>query len=122
MKPFVNDLKVIGPEDRHDTFFQQVWEQTVGAAGVILRNPREQQVATKVHMEGKFKNPHLNTLDAVWEVLGNAFVQALVPTLDNEISINSVNTVLPEDKRNKVQKIFSPRKENGDKKNKENKF
>lgn len=51
-------------------------------------------------MEGKFKNPQTNTLDAIWEVLRNAFVQALLPSVDNEININSVNSVTPVDKRN----------------------
>ena len=69
-------------------------------------------------MEGKFKNPQTNTLDAIWEVLRNAFVQALLPSVDNEININSVNSVTPVDKRNEFQKIFSSGKTNKDKKNK----
>ena len=69
-------------------------------------------------MEGKFKNPQTNTLDAIWEVLRNAFVQALLPSVDNEININSVNSATPVDKRNEFQKIFSSGKTNKNKKNK----
>ena len=116
VKPIIKDLKVVGPEDRHDTFFNKVWEQIVGAAGVILKNQKKDQVATKVNMEGSFKNPKTNTLDAIWEVLRNAFIQALLPEIDNTISINSVNTATPEDKKNILQKIFSSDKKKKDEK------
>jgi len=69
-------------------------------------------------MEGSFKNPQTNTLDAIWEVLRNAFVQALLPEVDNTITINSVNTATPVNKRNVSQKIFSSGNKNNDKKNK----
>ena len=116
VKPIIKDLKVVGPEDRHDEFFNKVWEQIVGAAGVILKNQKKDQVATKVNIEGSFKNPKTNTLDAIWEVLRNAFIQALLPEIDNTISINSVNTATPEDKKNILQKIFSSDKKKEDEK------
>ena len=118
VKPIIKDLKVVGPEDRHDTFFNKVWEQIVGAAGVIFKNQKKDQVATKVNIEGSFKNPKTNTLDAVWEVLLNAFVQALLPEVDNTISINSVKTETPQDKRNFLQRIFSSGKKNNEDKKK----
>ena len=118
VKPIIKDLKVVGIEDRHDTFFNKVWEQIVGAAGEIFRNQKKDQVATKVNMEGSFKNPKTNTLDAVWEVLLNAFVQALLPEVDNTISINSVKTEAPQDKRNLLQRVFSSGKKNNEDKKK----
>jgi len=118
VKPIIKDLKVVGAEDRHDTFFNKVWEQIVGAAGVIFKNQKKDQVATKVNMEGSFKNPQTNTLDAVWEVLLNAFVQALLPEVDNTISINSVKTEAPQDKRNLLQRVFSSGKKNNEDKKK----
>ena len=48
--------------------------------------------ATKIPIEGNFKNPHVKTLYAVWEVLRNAFIQALMPQIDNDINIHSVKT------------------------------
>lgn len=55
VKPIIKDLKVIGPQDRHDSFTQQVWQHIEGAAGVVLRNQKKDQVATKVMMEGNLK-------------------------------------------------------------------
>lgn len=117
VKPAITDLKVTGPEDRKDTFFQIIWESLVGAVGVALKNQQKDQVATKIRIVGSFKNPHTNTLDAVWELLRNAFVVALRPSIDNEININSVKNAKP-DKRNFMQKIFSPDKKKGGKENK----
>jgi hypothetical protein len=118
VKPIIKDLDVVGPQDRKDNFMNKVWEQVVGAAGVILRNQRKDQVASKIELQGNFKDPKTNTLNAVWEVLRNAFVQALVPSVDHEININSVGTEKPEDKRNLLQRIFKSGKKKEDKEKK----
>ncbi len=107
VKPIINDLDVVGPEDRHDEFFNKVWEEIVGAAGKILKNQKTDLIATKVNMGGSFKNPQTSLLDAIWEVLRNAFIQALLPGIDNTISIKSVTSATPVDNRTKFQKIFS---------------
>jgi len=107
VKPVIKDLKVTGVQDSSDSFFQKVWEHVVGAAGVVLRNQPKDQVATKVPMEGSFKNPQTNIFEAVWEVLRNAFIQALMPSIDHEINLQSVKTDDPEDKRNLLQRVFS---------------
>ena len=117
VKPIIKDLKVLGPKDKNDGIFHLLWESIVGSAGFVFKNQKADQVATKVPMEGTFKNPQINTLEALWEVLSNAFIQALVPSIDHEININSVKSVKPEDKRNFIQKIFSPgQKKEDDKK------
>jgi len=115
VKPIIKNLDVVGPEDRKDAFFQKIWESIVGAAGVIFRNQKKDQVATKVELEGSFKDPKSNTLDAIWEVLRNAFIQALLPSVDNQISINSVDAKKEEDHKNIFQKIFG-KKDDKDKK------
>lgn len=99
VKPIIKDLDVVGPQDKHDNFFNKVYEQIVGAAGVLFRNQKKEQVATKVRIEGDFNNPETNTIDAIWEVLRNAFIQALLPSVDNEINIKSFNTEKPDEKK-----------------------
>ena len=107
VKPIIKDLDIVGPEDRKDSFFQKVWESIISVAGVILKNQRKDQIATKIRMEGNYHDPKTNTLDAIWEILRNAFIQALMPTVDNLISINSVKEEKPEVKQNLFQKLFS---------------
>jgi hypothetical protein len=111
VKPEITDLKVTGPEDRNDAFLHKLWESIVGAAGVVLKNQQKDQVATKIRLEGNFKNPHTNTLDAIWELLRNAFVQALTPSIDNEININSVKNAQTRQKKLFTENIFSRKKE-----------
>ncbi len=101
-------MDVVGIEDKDDGFFQQVWESIVGTVGVIFRNQPKDQVATKIELEGDFKDPDISTLDAVWEVMKNAFIQALMPSIDNEIDIKSVEKKNPKDEKNLLERIFSP--------------
>lgn len=107
VKPIIKDLDVLGPEDRKDAFFQKVWEALAGGVSKVLENPKKDQVATKVAIEGSFENPRTRTIDAVFELLRNAFIRALVPSVDNQISLNSLRDVEKEDKRNFFQKLFN---------------
>lgn len=109
VKPVIRDLVVVGPKDSNDTFFHRVFESAIGFAGVVLKNQRKDQIATRVHIEGKFDDPKINTMDAIWEIVKNAFIQAIIPNLDNDININSV-TDKPEHKNNLLRKIFSHKK------------
>ncbi|MHB8581322.1 MAG: DUF748 domain-containing protein [Ignavibacteriaceae bacterium] len=112
VKPMITDLQVLGPKDTNDTFSHKLWEYIVGGVGVIFKNQKENQIATKIRIEGDFNNPQTYTLDAVLEVLRNAFVQALLPGIDHEININSLGKKKPVDKRSFLQKIFSPAPKN----------
>lgn len=93
VKPIITNLEVIGPEDRHDSFLNKLYEKWVGTAGVIFKNRKEEQIATKIPIQGEYGDMTIGTWYAIIEVLRNAFIQALYPSIDNEITINSVNKV-----------------------------
>lgn len=116
VKPIIKELDVVGIEDQKDNFIRKLWESLVGGVGTVFKNQPRDQVATKVQMEGSFQNPDIQTLDAIWQVLRNAFIQALMPSIDYEININSVDEKTVKDDRNLLQKIFS--EEEGKKKKK----
>jgi hypothetical protein len=116
VKPIIKDLDVVGPEDASDNILHKIWESIVGAAGVALKNQKKDQIATKVDIEGNLKNPKVHTLDAVMEILRNAFIQALVPKIDNEISINSLKG---KKEGNIIKRIFASKDK--DKKEKKHK-
>src|SRR6185436_4408986 len=99
VKPVIKDLDVVGHEDRNDNLFRKMWEVMVGAAGVVLRNQKEGQIAAKVPIEGTFKDQTItHTWYAIVDLLRNAFIQALIPSIDNAINIRSINSKQPEDK------------------------
>lgn len=106
VKPLIKDLDVVGKEDRNDNFFSQVWEQVVGAAGVILRNQKKDQIAAKIPLEGTFKEVNADIVYAIFDMLRNAFIQALYPSIDYEINIHSVYDPPKEEKKGFLNKIF----------------
>jgi hypothetical protein len=117
IKPIIKDLDVVGPEDRKDNILQKIWEGAVGLVGVIFRNQKKDQVATKIPIEGDFKNPKTGVVDAIVQVVINAFIQALVPAIDNEISLSSIKAQ-PEAKKNIFQKIFTKKDKKDNRKKK----
>jgi hypothetical protein len=116
VKPLLKDLDIVGPEDKQDKFLQKFWEGIVGTAGVVFKNQKKDQVATKIPLEGTFQNTDANLWYAIVDILRNAFIEALKPSIDNEINIGSVNEVQEEKKKGFFEKIF-----NGDKKDKKKK-
>jgi hypothetical protein len=106
VKPLIKDLDVVGPEDRPDGLFQKLWEAVVGAAGGFLKNPAKEQVATKVAFEGRLDHPEVGAWGAITTSLRNAFVEALPPTIDNEINIATVGKNAPEKKKGFFKKLF----------------
>ena len=107
VKPVIKDLDVVGSEDRNDSFLNKLYEVLVSAAGIILKNPEEKQVATKIPLKGEYGKTIVGTWYAIVEVLRNAFIQALYPSIDNEINILSVNKVETEKKKGFLEKLFT---------------
>jgi hypothetical protein len=111
VKPIIKNLEVVGAKDSNHAFFHKVFESAIGFAGVVFKNQRKDQIATKIHLEGDFNNPKIYTRDAIWEIIKNAFIQAIIPSLDNDIDINSVVDD-PKQKRKFLGKIFPGKKKN----------
>lgn len=106
VKPVIQDLDVLGHEDRNDNFLRKVWEGFVGGVGEIFENQSKDQLATKIPFKGRLDDPKTNVWLTLANILQNAFIQAIQPSIDNEISIGSV-TEKNEDKKTFFQKIFS---------------
>ncbi len=105
VKPVIKNLDVLGKEDRDDNIFRKMWEAITGLAGEIFENQPKDQVATKIPFEGRLDNPQTDVWETVINVLENAFIRAIQPSIDHEINIASVDTK-KEDKKNFLEKIF----------------
>jgi hypothetical protein len=115
VKPLIKDLDVLGKEDRNDNLLRKIWEGIVGGVGELFENQPKDQVATKIPFQGRLDSPRTNIWFAIGTVLQNAFIQALQPSIDNEISIGSVKSPNQE-KKTFLQKIFgSDKKDKKDK-------
>ncbi len=105
VKPVIKDLDILGKEDRNDNIFRKMWEGLAGVVGEVFENQSEDQVATKIPFEGSLANPDTNTWEALAQILQNAFIQALQPSIDQEINLQAVDQAEPE-KETLIQKIF----------------
>ncbi|MCF2447415.1 DUF748 domain-containing protein [Dyadobacter sp. CY345] len=106
VKPIIKDLDVLGKEDRKDNLLQKLWEGAAGTVAEIFENQSKDQLATKIPFKGDMDEPDTNVWYALSNVLQNAFIHALQPTIDNEITIGSVKVGKDENKTF-LQKIFS---------------
>ncbi|MBO9613509.1 MAG: DUF748 domain-containing protein [Dyadobacter sp.] len=106
VKPVIKNLDVLGREDRKDNLLRKLWEAIAGGAGKLFENKNKDQVATKVPFQGRIDNPKTNVWVAITNILQNAFIHAIQPSIDNEISIASVKGDKQE-KKTFFQKIFS---------------
>jgi hypothetical protein len=112
VKPLIKDFKV---KQGEGNAIEIAWEAIAGTAAEILKNQRKDQLATKLPVEGRYKNTDIGIMDAIITVLRNAFVEALKPTIDNTVNIKDVKQ--SESKNNIFKKIFG--KNNEEKKNEE---
>jgi hypothetical protein len=104
VKPLIKELDVLGKEDRDDNLLRKIWEGLAGGIGEVFSNQKHDQVATKLELKGSFKNTKLDIWNAILEILRNAFIQALQPSIDQEISLATVETVDESDAGKKKEK------------------
>jgi hypothetical protein len=97
VKPLIKDLKVLSLKEDGGPV-QIVWEGLVGGITEVLSNQPKDQFATKVELNGKFNNPDVDIIEAIVTMLQNAFIQALRPSLDNDVSLETVDQAQPEEK------------------------
>ena len=87
IKPVIEDLDVVGREDRKDSFFRKLWEGMVGVAKDLLENNKTEQLATKIPIAGSYDDTTVGVWYAILSALRNGFIQALYPSVDNQVNI-----------------------------------
>ncbi|MBA3898962.1 MAG: DUF748 domain-containing protein [Bacteroidetes bacterium] len=96
-KPIINDLEIT-PLDPKDTgLLQRIYESAATVIRDILEAPGEEQVALRVPVEGQFDDPDLGLWTAIITLLKNAFIEALVPSIDHSVHIGQVQEVIKEE-------------------------
>jgi len=115
VKPIIKNLKVTGDATKHDSVLKKIWEGFVGTVAHVVTNHPKKQLATKIPFEGRLKEPYTDVWYSIGHVLENAFVRAIVPAIDHDISIASVEPV--KKKKTFFEKLFGSK----DKKKKDSK-
>ena len=86
MKPLFKDVKAYDPrQDQDKGFVKRLYERLVTGVSKLLENPPRDEVATKIDVQGRLDQPQTSTLQAVANLLRNAFIEAILPGLEREI-------------------------------------
>jgi hypothetical protein len=88
VKPLFTNLQVYSrAKDKGKPVLHQTYELAVGGAAKLLRSHSTKAVATNVNLSGKLDNPNVSTLQAVLELMRNAFLHAIVPGFDRQENV-----------------------------------
>ena len=83
IKPILKNSKLLGKEDG---FFNGLWEGFVGFFKFVLKNQKENTLATKVPIEGDLNAVQSKIWPTISNIFKNAWIQAFKNTTDNEIN------------------------------------
>ena len=117
VKPLIRDIDVLGHEDRKDNILRKLWEGLTDVVSEVFENQKKETVATKIPLRGKFENPKANIFFAVAQILQNAFVSALQPSIDEQINLGTVDR--EQEKKGFLEKVFGGKDEKDHKKDKQ---
>ena len=85
VKPLFKDVKAADPaKDVDKTLMQKVWAHVVDLAAKLLKNVPRREVATKIDVGGEIDQPQTSVLQAIGNLLRNAFIKAILPGLERE--------------------------------------
>ena len=83
VKPLFKDVKAYDPsQDRDKGFVKKLYEKLVGGVSKLLKNVPRDEVATKVDVAGRLDEPQTSTLQAIGNLIRNAFIEAILPGLE----------------------------------------
>ena len=87
VKPLFKDVKAADADkDRDKTFTQKLYARLVDIAAKVLKNFPRREVATKIDVSGEIDQPQTRMLQAIGNLLRNAFVKAILPGFDRATS------------------------------------
>ena len=91
VKVFFDHLDVFAwKKEREKNILKIFWEAIVGTVTTVLRNQPNDQLATKVPISGVYTNSSVDIATTIGELLRNAFIRALLPKYDKEVTTTDV--------------------------------
>jgi hypothetical protein len=91
VKTFFNNLDVFKwQKEKNKTPLQVIWDGIVESAAVAFKNHPNDTLATKIPISGTYQKSEVGIWSAIGNLLRNAFIHALVPKVDETVTINKV--------------------------------
>ncbi len=88
-KPFVKNLQI--EEEKNANLGQKIYEGAISIAYKILKNNEQKSTATQINISGKIDDPNISLFSIIGNLLYHGFIQALIPSVDNKISMEDIN-------------------------------
>ena len=86
VKPLFKDVQAYDPaQDRDKSTVKKVYEKLVTGVSKLMKNVPRKEVATEVDISGPVGNPDGSTLQAIVNLIQNAFFKAILPGFDREV-------------------------------------
>lgn len=80
IKPLLRNVEVFDwqqdVENQDKGFFRSIWEAVVGGGEKVLKNQRQDQIATRVELRGSTRQQDISAFQAFIGILRNGFVEA----------------------------------------------
>jgi len=91
LKVFFNNLDVFQwDKERKKNVLKIFWEAIVAGVSEVFKNHVKDQLATKIPIVGTYTNSSVGLWTATGTLLQNAFIRALVPKLDQSVTVEQV--------------------------------
>lgn len=117
VKPLIDNLNVLKPKEEKPGPLKFIYEGMIEGLGELFKNQPADRVATRVEFAGDLKDPKVNIWTLVVNILRNAFVDVLLPGIDQTISLGDSKGDEEKQKKEDKKKRKAQRKEEKEKKN-----
>lgn len=87
-KPFMKNLKIGAP--KKSSPLSALADNLASVAKKILENPKQKTIATKINISGRIDDPDTSLLSIIGYLIQHAFINALLPQVDDSIGIKDV--------------------------------
>jgi len=92
LKVFFTDLNVFAwKKERGKNVLAAFWDAVVGGVATVFKNQPKDQLAMKVPISGSYSNSTVGVWTATATLLQNAFIHALVPKIDEHVTVEEVD-------------------------------
>lgn len=90
VKPLIRNLDIVQWNKEEGNVFQVLWETVVAGTAELFENQKRDQVGSKITIQNTFDNPDIDVSQAIVQILRNAFIQALRPSIEQSINISDM--------------------------------
>ncbi|MBM1104590.1 DUF748 domain-containing protein [Aurantibacter crassamenti] len=99
IKPLLKDSKLVSKDDK---FFEKLWEGFVGFFKFVLKNQKNNTLATKVPLEGDLNNVQTKVWPTIFNIVKNGWVSAFKGVVDDDVTFEDAEKLA--DKQNEEKK------------------